>query len=267
MKRLIITAIFCGMLGSVYAQQKSDPNKSKSDTIIIKHKTWYNKALYKDSIKKAEAKKNNNGFSIGVSFYDFHLGFATLLDNGSFTLSPKNSFLNYSQGKTSYVGFSFFKFGYRFNDHFKIWVSGGFDWTHIRLQKNINIVPDVPTLTYVVDTVNHFTKNRFTSNYLMVPLAFDFRTSPDRHNNRFHVIAGPEVGFLIDGMQKQISPEHGKTKNYNDFHFDRFEIGGSLKVGYGSFGLFTKYFFNDMFVNSPDQKGLKSFNFGLQFGF
>jgi hypothetical protein len=270
MKRLIITAIFCGMLGSVYAQQhKADSTKSVADTIIIKHKTktWHSKNYNKDSVKRAEEAKPKNGFSIGLTLDDFHLGFATLIDNGSFTLSSKNDFLNYSQAKTSYVGFSVFKFGYRFNDHFKIAMSGDFDWTLIRLQKNIDIVPDAAILTYVTNTTNHYSKNRLSSNYLVLPLSFDFRSSPDRHNTRFHFIAGPEVGFLIDGMQKQISPEHGKTKNFNDFHFTRFEYGGFAKIGYGSFGIFTKYYFNDMFVNSIDQKGLKNFNFGLQFGF
>lgn len=270
MKRLIITAIFCGMLGSVYAQQhKSDSAKNVSDTIVIKHKTrnWHSKNYNRDSVKKAESKKSKNGFSIGLTLDDFHLGFATLIDNGSFTLSSKNDFLSYSQAKTSYVGFSVFKFGYRFTDHFKISMSGDFDWTLIRLQKNIDIVPDVPTLTYVTNTTNHYSKNRLSSNYLVLPLSFDFRSSPDSHNTRFHFAAGPEVGFLIDGMQKQISSERGKTKNFNDFHFTRFEYGGFMKVGYGSFGIFAKYFANDMFVNTPDQKGLKNFNFGLQFGF
>jgi len=274
MKRLIITAIFCGMLGSVFAQQgksesTSTSNSSSADTIIIKHKnktrSWYSKGA-KDSTTVTN-KKSKNGFSIGLTLDDFHLGFATLIDNGSFTLSSKNDFLNYSQAKTSYVGFSVFKFGYRFTDNFKIYMSADFDWTLIRLQKNIDIVPDVPTLTYVVNTTNHYSKNRFSSNYLVLPLVFDFRSSPDKHNTRFHFAAGPEVGFLIDGMQKQISSEHGKTKNFNDFHFTRFEFGGFAKIGYGSFGIFTKYYFNDMFVNTPDQKGLKNFNFGLQFGF
>ena len=38
-------------------------------------------------------------------------------------------------------------------------------------------------------------------------------------------------------------------------------------VGYGGWGVFAKYYFNDMFENSPDQAGLKSFSFGLTFGF
>ena len=89
----------------------------------------------------------------------------------------------------------------------------------------------------------------------------------DHHGSRFHLEAGPEVGFLVDGMLKQISAEHGKVKDFNDFHFAKFEYGAFTRIGYGDIGLFTKYYFNDMFVNSPNQQGLKSFSFGFTFGF
>ncbi len=265
MKRLIITAIFCGMLGSVYAQQNQpDTIKMKNDTVIIKHRPKKTNNIHIDS-EKHEAKP---GFSIGLTvFSDFYLGFATMLDNGSFTLSAKNDFLSYNQAKTSNVGFNFFKFGYRFNDNFKVTLNAGFDWTLIRLHQNIDIVPDVPTLQYVVNNTNHYSKNRFSSNYLLLPLSFDLRTSRPAHGDRFSVIFGPEVGFLIDGMQKQISPERGKTKNFNDFHFTRFEYGGFTRIGYGNLGIYAKYYFNDMFENSPNQAGLKSFSFGITTAF
>jgi len=305
MKRLIITAIFCGMLGGVYAQQaKTDSIKSTTDTIVrMKNKhprtntnlvirigndegshirittdttkadtAWDKKMkrMHKNADKASnnhEAKESRPGFSIGLTvFSDFYLGFATLIDNGSFTLSSKNNFLEYNQAKTSNVGFNFFKFGYRFNDNFKITLNGAFDWTLIRLHDNIDIVPDVPTLQAVANTTNHYSKNRFSSNYLQLPLSFDFRTHKDKNNNRFDFTVGPEVGFLIDGMQKQISPEHGKTKNFNDFHFSRFEYGTFTKISYGGLGIYAKYWFNDMFENSPNQQGLKSFSFGLTFG-
>jgi len=273
---LIITAILCGMLGSVHAQSKTDTLKTSADTLIIKHKkhqghvkmNWnFDTDSAREAKRAAERAKPKNGFSIGLTLDDFYLGFATLMDNGSFTLSQKNSFLNYNQAKTSDVGFTVFKFGYRFNQNFKVSLAAGFDWTLIRLQQNIDLVPDQPTLKYRVDTVNHYSKNRFSSNYLLLPLTFELRSKEDSHGKRFHFNFGPEGGFLIDGMQKQISPERGKTKNFNDFHLTRFEYGAFTKIGYGSFGIFAKYYFNDMFENSPDQQGLKNFSFGLQFGF
>jgi hypothetical protein len=250
------------MLGNAYAQQtKTDSTKSNTDTIDFKH-------AVKKVNRYTARKESKPGFFIGLTvFSNFYLGFATLVDNGSFTLSSKNSFLDDNQAKTSNVGFNFFKFGYRFNDNFKVTLNGAFDWTLIRLHQNIDIVPDAPTLQYVVDNHNNYSKNRFSSNYLVLPLSFDFRTHKDRNDKRFDFTVGPEAGFLIDGMQKQISSESGKTKDFNDFHFTRFEYGAFTRIGYGNLGIYGKYWFNDMFENSPNQAGLKSFSFGLTLGF
>lgn len=278
MKSLVITALLCGIVGSLYAQQ------IKNDTIIRDTVVHVRKHHVKVSVgagsdttdvaaninrltKRIEAKKSkSSGFSFGLSFDNLHLGFATLLDNGSFTLSPQNNFLDYRQIKTSNVGFDVLKLGYRFNDNFKLSISGGFDWTLIRLKQNINIVPDAPTLTFVNSPIN-YSKNRFSSNYLVIPLSFDLRTKEYRDGKRFHFVFGPETGFLIDGMQKQISDDLGKKKNFNDFHFTRFEYGAFTRIAYGNLGIYAKYYFNDMFENSPAQKGLKSFDFGLTLGF
>jgi hypothetical protein len=38
-------------------------------------------------------------------------------------------------------------------------------------------------------------------------------------------------------------------------------------MGYAGWGIFAKYYANDMFENSPDQKGLRNLSFGFTFGF
>jgi hypothetical protein len=274
MKRLIITAILCGMMGNLYASQTATDTIKTDTTKAKKHiKVWVGSGsdttsvhFGKKRIRRVASSVSKSGFSFGLTFTNLHLGFATLIDNGSFTLSPANDFLSYRQIKTSNVGFDLLKIGYRFNDNFKLSLAGGFDWTLIRLQKNINIVGDAPTLTYV-NSSTAYSKNRFSSNYLVLPLSFDLRTKEYKDGNRFHFVFGPEAGFLIDGMQKQISDDFGKKKNFNDFHFSRFEYGAFTRIAYGSLGIYAKYYFNDMFENSPAQKGLKNFNFGLVLGF
>ncbi|MDB5123075.1 MAG: PorT family protein [Mucilaginibacter sp.] len=210
--------------------------------------------------------KTSSGFNFGITFSRFDLGLATLVDNGSFTLSQKNSFLDYRSWKTSTVGFDVIQFGYRFADNFKIYLSGGFDWTLIRLEKNITILPDQPTLTYREDDI-HYSKNRFSANYLRIPLSFDIRSGEDSHGKRAHFVFGPEAGLLLGGMVKQISPEFGKKKFYDDYHFAKVRYGAFARLGYDGWGFFAKYYINDMFENSPNQAGLKNFSFGLMFGF
>ncbi len=279
MKRLLLTAIICAAASTLFAQNtKTDSTKTSTDTVKAKKDklklgfgeegTEFEINTDKDAlrIKSVQHTTSYPKASIGLTFSRFDLGLATLIDNGSFTLSPKNQFLNYRSWKTSNVGFDVFQMGVRFSDAFKVYLSGGFDWTLIRLRQNITILPDQPVLTYRQDNID-YSKNRFSSSYLRIPLSFDFRSKEDEKGNRFHFVIGPDAGLLLDGMVKQISQEHGKQKIDDDYHFAKVRYGGFMRVGYGGWGLFAKYYVNDMFENSPDQAGLKNFSFGFTFGF
>lgn len=220
-----------------------------------------------DSVKVTRRAHKHPGFSIGLTFSRFDLGLATLIDNGSFTLSPKNQFLNYRSWKTSNVGFDVFQFGYRFNSAFKIYMSAGFDWTHIRLRDNITIQkdPDVSQLHYTTDNID-YSKNRFSSSYLRIPLSFDFRSKDNEDGKRFHFVAGPDIGILLNGRVKQISSENGKQKFDDEYHYTKLRYGAFTRIGYGDLGIYAKYYFNDMF-NTDAQKGLKNLSIGLTVGF
>src|SRR5690606_16034107 len=85
---------------------------------------------------------------LGITFSRFDLGLATLMDNGSFTLSPENDFLKNRTWKTINVGFDVFQFGYRFNEKFRLFMSAGFDWTHIRLKNDIIFERNTSPLSY-----------------------------------------------------------------------------------------------------------------------
>lgn len=261
MKRLISTLLFTVAALLAFGQSaKTDTTKNDgSFSIHIGGDHWSDDSThhYKGHYPR--------GF-IGITFSRFDLGLATLVDHGSFTLQKQNQFLSYQQWKTSNVGFDVFQMGIKFSPNFKLYASAGFDWTLIRLHDNITILRNQPTLTYRQDSIQ-YSKNRFSSSYLRVPLSFAFQTGEDRRGNRWHFIAGPEGGFLLEGMIKQISKEFGKQKFYNPYHFTEFEYGGFARIGYGDFGIFAKYYANDMFQDSPAQEGLKNFSFGFTLGF
>ena len=276
MKRLILTAMIVAVAGIGFAQDTTTTTTTTTvkngDTtkvttvekkVLVKFSFGKRKAKV-DSVRKAKAGKP--GFNFGITFSRFDIGLTTLVDNGSFTLSPQNQFLSYKQWKTSNVGFDLVQFGYRFDNHFKMYISGGLDWTLIRLRDNITIQKGGSSLTYINDNVE-FSKNRFSSSYLRIPLSFEFRTSEFSNGKRFRFVAGPEIGLLMGGRVKQISEERGKQKIDDDYHFTKMRYGAFARLGYGSGGIFAKYYFNDMFENSPEQEGLKNFSFGLTLGF
>lgn len=281
MKRLITTAILCGALACVYAQQtQTDSVKVTTTTTVVPDTATTKNATVKQqksitvtiagnhipTRRDSLTHTKHRGFTFGLSLFPLDLGLANIIDNGSFTLSARNQFLGYSTFKTTNDAFNLIKFGYRFNNNFRITLGAGIEWTLIRLKNDsISIVGDKPALTYRNDGIS-YSKNRLSSEYLVVPLTFDYRSTYDKNGKRLHLSLAPQAGFLIDGMLKQISAEHGKTHNYNDFHFAKLEYGGVFRIGYGDWGIFTKYYFNDMFTNSPDQAGVKSFAFGLSYG-
>jgi len=265
MKRLFMIALLCGAASLSFAQVKT---VTTTTTTIEGNDTTVNTSTTKsiDKVSLIRHSKKSSGFDFDFTFSRFDLGLTTLIDNGSFTLSPNNQFLNYRSWKSSNVGFDVLQFGYRFSPHFKVYLSGGIDWTLIRLRNDITIQRNAPVLTYVNDSV-HFSKNRFSSTYLRIPLSFEFRSKESSNGKRFRFIVGPEAGLLLNARVKQISNERGKQKFDDDYHFAKMRYGAFTRIGYGSMGLFAKYYMNDMFENSPVQAGLKSFDFGLTFGF
>jgi len=270
MKRIIIITILSIAIFGAFAQTKKDSSMAVPDSVKRKSVNLSLSVGDDDSHRWKDTTTYNDRsyprFSFGITFSRFDLGLATLIDNGSFTLSPKNDFLRYRSWKTSNVGFDLVQMGVRFNPNFKIYLSGGFDWTLIRLREDITILPNQPVLTYRQDNID-YSKNRFSSTYLRIPLSFDFRTNENSEGKRAHFVFGPDGGLLLGGRVKQISKEHGKQKIDDDYHFTKFRYGGFVRFGYGDFGIFAKYYFNDMFENSPDQKGLKNFSFGFTLGF
>ncbi len=227
----------------------------KTDTIITK------KAKADTSVRKV---RNSNLFA-GITFGRFDLGLAKMVDNGS-SLSPENEFLDYRGWKSVNVGFDVAQIGYKFNDQFRMLLAAGFDWTHFRLNKDIIIKEDTRPLEYE-NSLIHYSKNRFSSSYLRIPLTFEIRSKAGTFEERLRFAAGPIAGILIQGSQKFKSKEEGKSKNVDDYNYTPFRYGAFARVGYGSFGIYTKYYFNDMFQNSPNQEGLKNVSFGLMFFF
>lgn len=250
------------MLGCVPQQTFAQQDSSKLSFSVKKYKMSLSFGELEDSTIHRSAPKGR--FMGGITFTRFDLGFSRLIDNGSFSLSPENKFLDYRGAKTSTVSFDVIYFGYRFNPNFKVYIAGGFDWTNIRLRNNITIQENTPELTYVEEDVD-FKKNKLSNSYVHIPLNFEFRTKENDKGKRFYMILGPEVSFLLNGKVKQISNERGKEKFRDDYDFQPVRVGGTLRIGYGGIGLFTKYYFNDMFDSAP-QKGLKNMSFGVTFG-
>src|ERR1700751_2510552 len=116
MNRLLITAMICAAASGVFAQQtKTDSVKSSSPTENKKNNDNESDDPETDYGYWHHGHHHNESYYpkpyIGLTLSRLDLGLATLIDNGSFTLSPKNSFLNYRTWKTVNDGFDVFQMG------------------------------------------------------------------------------------------------------------------------------------------------------------
>ncbi|MFB2118061.1 outer membrane beta-barrel protein [Parapedobacter sp. 2B3] len=301
MKYMILTLLCCTALLTATAQEKK-----KTDTLRVNHRTAMDTVIMEDvetgerrkvritipgkdegviTIEKSEktyeyekGDKDSGDVKVtvertrkshpiyGITFSRIDLGLVKLMDNGSFTLSGNNRDFKYRPGKTVNFGFDLLQAGYRFNDNFRLFLSAGFDWTYIRLREDIDFLENTTPLTWEQSTID-YSKNRLTSTYLRLPLTFELRSKHYSGLGRLRFAFGPEGGFLLKGTQRFKSDELGKQKFKDDYNFTQFRYGAFARFGVGSFGIYAKYYFNDLFENSPNQAGLQTMAFGLTLGF
>lgn len=306
MKYISLTVLYCVTVLTVAAQEKKRPdslrviNRSTMDTVIMEDvETGERRKVritipgkdesvitieksekaheYGDGLKDSDDVKGNDVKVTaertkksrpiyGVTFSRIDLGLVKMIDNGSFSLSDNNRVFKYRPGKTVNFGFDLLQAGYRFNDNFRTFLSAGFDWTYIRLRENIDFLENTTPLDWNQSTVD-YTKNKLTATYLRLPLTFELRSKHYTSLGRLKFAFGPEGGFLLKGTQRFKSDELGKQKFKDDYNFTQFRYGAFARFGVGAFGIYAKYYFNDLFENSPDQAGLQTMAFGLMLGF
>lgn len=219
-----------------------------------------------DRVVETVKKRTSSRPIYGITFSRVDLGLVKLVDNGSLNLSQPNEDLAYRPGKTVNFGFDVLQAGYRFNDNFRVFLSGGFDWTYVRLREDIVLRENTTPLGWDRPGTD-YDKNRLTSTYLRLPLTIEFRSNYHPGIGRVRFAFGPEAGVLLKGTQRLKSEEFGKQKFKDDYNLSSFRYGAFARVGAGSFGVYAKYYFNDFFENSPNQAGMQSFAFGLMLGF
>ena len=239
-------------------------------TIEKSEKTYtYEKDDKRNWAKEAIKHRRRGKPIFGITFSRIDLGLVKLIDNSSFSLSDNNRDFKYRPGKTVNFGFDVLQAGYRFNDHFRIFASAGFDWTYVRLRENIDFRENTTPLAwdYIDRNEVSYNKNKLTATYLRLPLTFELRGRHSSGLGRFKFAFGPEGGFLLKGTQRFKSDEFGKQKFKDDYNFTQFRYGAFARLGVGAFGIYGKYYFNDLFENSPNQEGLQTMAFGLMLGF
>lgn len=249
----------------ILADSLSATRRNSLDSLTRKDSTSADKSRHSVTIKEKHKRDNRRRAIFGITFSRIDLGFTRPMSDGGFAMEGENKRLDYHHWKTTNFGFDLLQLGYRFSPQFRLFLSGGLDWTYIRLKEDVEFDRNQAPYAYSADLPGNVRKNRLTSTYLRLPLTFEVK-GPQSSDVRFAF--GPIAGFLLKGTQRyRLEDDKTFVKRRGDYGFAPFQYGAFARFGYRHLGLYGKYYFNDMFENSPAGAGLKNFTFGVTAAF
>ena len=111
-------------------------------------------------------------------------------------------------------------------------------------------------------------KSGLITNYVDIPVEFRFSSNPDDPGRSFKVSLGFKVGVLYDSFTKIKYSQDGEMKKLKDkqnYNINPFRYGVSLRVGAGSFSVFSYYSLTPIFKDKkgPDGAEITNFTVGI----
>ncbi len=211
-----------------------------------------------------KAKKSAKKFDDDRGGLEFSIGYNAWLDNGSTALSLANSNLELINNKSTNVNLSYVNYFKIYKNFIQFSAGVGIDWNNYRFSKNITLSPKADSMNLVVENIN-YSKNKLMAKYVTVPLQLHFATKPNKKGEMLGVAGGVELGYLLNGRQKQISEEKGKQKIDDDYNLADLRLGYTLCANYGNTGIYAKYYPTSTFKESQGPN-LNTFCIGFKFG-
>jgi hypothetical protein len=211
-----------------------------------------------------KAQKSVKKFKDDRGGLEFSIGYNAWLDNGSTALSLANSNLELINNKSTNVNLSYVNYFKVYKNFIQFSAGVGIDWNNYRFSKNITLSPKADSMNLVVDNIN-YSKNKLMAEYVTVPLQLHFACKPNRKGDMLGIAGGVELGYLLNGRQKQISEENGKQKIDDDYNLADLRLGYTLCANYGNTGIYAKYYPTSTFKETQGPN-LNTFCIGFKFG-
>ena len=114
---------------------------------------------------------------------------------------------------------------------------------------------DAGVVSYsVIEDSDTFTKNRFSSNFIEVPLEFRWRTSTATSYDFWRIYAGFKFSYMLSHAAKY-DGDLGSFKYTDISDFNKFEYGLTLSAGYNTWNLHLYYALSPVFSNDAQIDG------------
>ena len=114
--------------------------------------------------------------------------------------------------------------------------------------------------TRFVPLATSYKKNKFSVNYVELPMEFRFRT---KGKNTFRLYVGVKGGYLVN-IHTKIVDEQGKRKYYNFKNINLYRYGLTTRIGYRKFNLTGFYALNTLFKKGQGEK-LTPYSIGFSY--
>lgn len=112
-------------------------------------------------------------------------------------------------------------------------------------------------VTYsVLEDGNTFTKNKFSSHLIELPVEFRWRTSTATDYNFWRIYTGFKLGYVFAHTTKYIGGL-GELRYSNIEDFNNFQYGLTLSAGYNTWNIFLYYALNPIFSGDANLNGNK----------
>lgn len=221
--------------------------KMKNSTIIIVNEEnpevddWKESEEYQDRERKYEL-THWAGIDIGVN------GF--LNSDGSTGLGDSLDYLEVNYAGSRSFSINFWEQKFRLiKDYVGITTGAGIQWNNYKLKNDYTLANVNDSLVAFQDSSISLNKNKFRTTWVNVPLLLEFNTSKDPSKS-FHISAGLVGGFNLESMYKQkykLDGDRFKNSSKNNFNVEPIRLEGMVRIGYGSFTLFSSLQLNELF--------------------
>ena len=112
------------------------------------------------------------------------------------------------------------------------------------------------TYSYSILDGNTYSKNKFSSHLIELPIEFRWRTSTPTEYRFWRIYTGFKVGYAIVNTSR-FKDASGSFKYKNISDFNNLEYGFTLSAGYNTWNIYLYYGLNPIFSNSAVLEGKK----------
>jgi hypothetical protein len=273
MKSLLIISSFL-LSACLFAQEESTEEK-KDTTRINFGKTTEFIIVNKDGktcsgMDTVDASSSDEDIEKSLAHWEgIELGFNMLLNSNNNTSFPNNPHWNIDPAKSTYLNLNLWSHKFNIVKHYVgITTGAGFNFNSIAFKNNYLLMDSPDSLYAVMDTTLDYSKNKLKASYFQIPVLLEFNTSTNK-DKCFYLAAGVIGGVRISSkLKREVSNEHMESeyKKKGTFGLNPFKCDATVRMGYGSWGVFGNYSLIPMFDEAKTEV-VRPVTFGLTYSF